>query len=171
MRYNLPLFPRHLRGQHNISEIRRQFKSLTILVNLIVLSLGYLSQLDERAKVVSAVAYADSTLNTRRSTGVFTFTSAPPYGLVPNPAQRQTIVRFLIHLSTSYEYGAIINYLSAINDPRQHFGRSVTFQEVFKITLVTLGLRRILGDVREQKFSMSLDILRRICPLLFSDVD
>ena len=57
------------------------------------------------------------------------------YGLVPTPAQPQTIVRFLIHLSSSCKYCTIMNYLSAINVLHRHFGHGVTFQEVFTIKL------------------------------------
>ena len=117
-------------------------------------------QLDERAKVVSAATYADSTLS---------FCST--YGLVPIPAQPRIIVRFLIYLSTYCKYCTIINYLSAINVLHRHFGHSVTFQDVFTIKLVTRGLRHILGDAREQKLPITPDILRRICSLLSADVD
>ena len=138
---------------------------------LFVLSLGYLSQLDERAKIVSAAAYADSTLSTRRSQWRVYLRFCSSYGLVPIPAQPQTIVRFLIHLSTYCKYCSIINYLSAINVLHRHFGHSVTFQDVFTIKLVTRGLRRILGDAQEQKLPITPDILKRIRPLLSTDVD
>ena len=138
---------------------------------LFVLSLGYLSQLDERAKIVSAAAYADSTLSTRRSQWHVYLRFCSSYGLVPIPAQPQTIVRFLIHLSTYCKYCSIINYLSAINVLHRHFGHSVTFQDVFTIKLVTRGLRRILGDAQEQKLPITPDILKRIHPLLSTDMD
>ena len=80
-------------------------------------------------------------------------------------------MRFLIHLSTSCKYRTVINYLSAINVLHRHFGLSVTFQEVFTIKRITRGLRRILGDAREQKLPITPDILRRICHLLSADVD
>ena len=135
------------------------------------MSLGYLSQLDERAKVVSAAAYADSTLSTRRSQWRVYLRFCSTYGLVPIPAQPQTIVIFLTHLSSSCKYCTIIDYLSAISVLRRHFGHSVTFQEVFTIKLVTRGLCCILSDAREQKLPITPDILRRICPLLSADVD
>ena len=132
--------------------------------------LGYLS-LDERAKVVSAAAYADSTLSTRRSQWRVYLRFCSTYSLVPIPAQLQTVVRFLIHLSTYSKYCTIINFLSAINVLHRHFGHSVTFQDVFTIKLVRRGLRRILGDAIEQKLPVTPDILRRICPLLAADVN
>ena len=131
----------------------------------------YLSQLDERARVVSAAAYADSTLNTRRSQWRVYLRFCSSYGLVPVPGQPQTIVRFLIHLSTYYKYCSIINYLSAINVLHRHFGHSVTFQDVFTIKLFTRGLRRILGDAQEQELPITPDIFRRIRPLLSTVVD
>jgi len=78
-----------------------------------------------------------------------------------------------MHLPTSFKYCTIITYLSGINVFHRHFGDSVTFQEVFTIKLIMLtrGLRRILGDAREQKLPIIPHILRRICPLLTADVD
>jgi len=65
----------------------------------------------------------------------------------------------------------IINYLSAINVLHSHFGHDVAFQDVFSIKLITRGLRRILGDAREQKLPITSEILLRLRPGLTADKD
>ena len=97
---------------------------------------GYLSQLDHRAKLVSAAAYTSSTLATRRSQWRAYLRFCASFGLVPIPASPRTVIRFLIHLSTYCKYSTIINYLSAINVLHRHFGHNVTFQDVFAVKLI-----------------------------------
>jgi len=50
-------------------------------------------------------------------------------------------------------------------------GILVTASHFKKCSQSNWGLRRILGDAREQKLPITPDILRRICPLLSADVD
>ena len=134
-------------------------------------SLGYLSQLDHRAKLVSAAAYAGSTLATRRSQWRVYLRFCSAFGLVPIPATNRTVIRFLIHLSTYCKYSTIINYLSAINVLHRHFGHHVTFQDVFAVKLIVRGLRRTLGDAQEQKLPITPEILLRLRSELLADRD
>ncbi|XP_078345379.1 uncharacterized protein LOC144630885 [Oculina patagonica] len=132
---------------------------------------GYLTQLDSRAKLISAAAYATSTLNTRRSQWRTYVRFCTTYHLVPVPAKEQTIIRFLIHLSYYCKYSTVINYLTAINVLHRHFGFNVTFQEMFPVKLILHGLRRILGDTPAQKLPMTPDILSRLHPQLTARTD
>ena len=93
------------------------------------------------------------------------------FGLAPVPASTRTVIRFLIHLSSYCKYSTIINYLSAINVLHRHFGHDVTFQEVFTVKLIVRGLRRVLGDAREQKLPITPEILLRLRPTLTADSD
>lgn len=127
--------------------------------------------MDSRAKFVSAVAYAHSTLNTRRSQWRTYVRFCTTYHLVPIPAKDRTIIQFLIHLSYHCKYSTVINYLSAINVLHRHFGFNVTFQEVFSVKLILCGLRRILGDAPVQKLPMTPDILLHLQPQLTARSD
>lgn len=128
-------------------------------------------QLDRQAKLVSAAAYANSTLNTRRSQWRTYVQFCARYNLIPIPAEPKTIIRFLVHLSSYCKYSTIINYLSAINVLHRHFGYNVTFQDVFSIRLIIRGLRRILGDAQEQKLPITPKILLQIHPQLAAASD
>lgn len=50
-------------------------------------------------------------------------------------------------------------------------GHNVTFQDVFAVKLIIRGLRRILGDVQEQKLPITPEILLRIRSELMADRD
>ena len=88
-------------------------------------------------------------------------------------SQQLTALSFvsLSTLSTYCKYCTIINYLSAINFLYRHFGHDVAFQDEFCIKLITRGLRRILGDDREQKLPITPRILLRLRPELTADKD
>ena len=110
-------------------------------------------------------------MNTRRSQWRSYLRFCTSYHLVPVPAEDQTIIRFLIHLSYYCKYSTVINYLSAINVLHRHFGLNVTFQEVFSIKLILRGFRRILGDAPVEKLPMTPDILLRLHPQLTARSD
>ena len=110
------------------------------------------------------MAYAHSKFNTRRSQWRSYLRFCTTYHLVPIPAEVQTIIRFLIHLSYYCKYSTVIKYLSAINVLHRHFGFNVTFQEVFSIKPILRRLPRILGDPPVQKLAITPDILLRLHP-------
>ena len=122
-------------------------------------------------KLVSAAAYAGSTLATRRSQWRVYLRFCSAFGLVPIPATNRTVIRFLIHLPTYCKYSTIINYLSAINVLHRHFGHHVTFQDVFAVKPIVRGLRRTLGDAQEQKLPITPKILLRLRSELLADRD
>ena len=124
--------------------------------------------MDLQAKFVSAAAYANSTLHTRRSQWRTYVRFCAKSNLVPIPAEPKTIIRFLVHLST---YCKSICLLTAINVLHRHFGHNVTFQDVFSIKLIIRGLRRILGNVQVQKLPITPEILIRIQPQLVAPSD
>jgi len=115
--------------------------------------------LDRRAQLVSAAAYASSTLATRRPQWRVFLRFCSEFGLAPTPASSRTVIRFLIHLSSHCKYSTIINYLSAVNVLHRHFGHDVTFQDAFAVKLIVHGLRRILGDAHEQTLPITPEIL------------
>lgn len=105
-------------------------------------------QLDLQTKFVSAAAYANSTLKTRRTIAylrtVILYLQIDPHSIRTYHSNKvsSTFV-LLLQIST------IINYLSAINVLHRHFGHHVTFQDLFSI---------------RQKLPITPEILLRIHP-------
>ena len=116
-RHNFHIRTRPLPGKNNVyaDRLSRLIHS-PLLSNKVFFSfIGYLTQLDLRAKFFSVAAYAHATLNTRRSQWRTYVRFCAKYNLISIPAADRTIIRFLVHLSTYCKYSTIINYLSAIN--------------------------------------------------------
>ena len=127
-------------------------------------------QLDRKSKLVSAAAYANSTLNTHRSQWHTYVQFCAQYNLTPFQAETKTI-RFLVHLSSYCKYSMIINYLYPIKVLHRHFGYNVIFQDMFSIRLIIRGLRRILCYAQEQKLPITPKILLQIHPQLAAASD
>ena len=112
-------------------------------------------QLDLQTKFVSAAAYANSTLKTRR-TMAYLRTVILYLQIDPISSEPTTVIRFREHLSSYCKYSTIIYYLSAINVLHRHFGHHVTFQDLFSI---------------RQKLPVTPEILVRIHPQLTATSD
>lgn len=122
-----------------------------------------------RAWLVSAAAYASSTLATRRSQWRVFLHFCLEFGLAPLPASSRTVILFLIHLSSYCKYSKIINYVSGINVFHRHFGHDVTFHDAFAVKIIVCGLRPILGDA--QKLPITPDLLLHLRSTLLANRD
>lgn len=114
-----------------------------------------LQAIDKRVSYLVGSAWATSTLTTRNSQwGIFIeFCSST--GLVPIPAEVQTVLRFLAHISVNRKYSTVNNYLSAINSLHKYYGHEVNFREYFVIKMCLSGLKYDLGTHVNSKIPLT----------------
>lgn len=117
-----------------------------------------LHQLDERVSYLVGTAWASSTLSTRNSQWGKFIDFCSSAGLIPLPAEVQTVLRFLAHISSNFKFSTVNNYLSAINSLHKFYGHEVNFREYFVIKMFLSGLKYDLDTEVNAKVPLTFHV-------------
>ena len=119
-------------------------------------------QLDSKVAFAIGNAYATSTLATRRSQARRYLRFCRELDLVPLPVSVLNIYRYIVYLMDSIKYSSIIGYLDGLKWLHIHLGYEPPALDAQKVKLTLRGVKRLLGNPRNQKLPITPDILLAI---------
>lgn len=126
----------------------------------------FFTDLGQRVEWYQSKFYAESSMRTRKSQWRKYLAFCTDLSLTPLPATLETILLYLAYLAETLKYVSIINYLSAIWVLHKFLGYTHIDPSHFFIKMTLTGIRRVLGDARNQANPISVQQLAMIHSVL-----